>query len=81
MILNGSEEILETFSCTVQEALQERLLIRLKAARHAILVDAAAAIGEAAFTNVLPGAGSVDVTAAVHQQVFSLADVAKFVSE
>lgn len=55
---------------------QSRYLIRLEAARHAVLVDAAAAIGEAAFTNVLPGAGSVDVTAAVHQQVFSLADVA-----
>lgn len=81
MILHGSEEILETFSCTIQEALEERLLIRLEAARHAILVDAAAAVGQAAFTNVLSGAGSIDVTAAIHQQVFPLTDVTKFVCE
>lgn len=79
MILHSSEEILETFSCTIQEALKERLLIRLEAARHAILIDATATIGQAAFTNVLSGAGSIDVTAAVNQQVFSLADVTKFV--
>lgn len=50
-------------------------LIRLEAARHAILVDAAAAVGQAAFTNVLSGAGSIDVTAAIHQQVFPLTDI------
>lgn len=50
-------------------------LIGLEAARHAILIDAAAAVGQAAFTNVLSGAGSIDVTAAVNQQVFSLADI------
>lgn len=50
-------------------------LIRLEAARHAILIDATAAIGQAAFTNVLSAAGSIDVTAAVNQQVFSLADI------
>lgn len=50
-------------------------LIRLQAARHAILIDAAAAVGQAAFTNVLPAAGSVDVTAAVNQQVFPLTDI------
>lgn len=50
-------------------------LIGLQAARHAALVDAAAAVGQAALTDVLPGAGSVDVTAAVDQQVFPLADV------
>lgn len=50
-------------------------LIGLEAARHAILVDATAAISQAAFTNVLPGAGSIDVTAAVNQQILSLADV------
>lgn len=50
-------------------------LIGLKAARHTIFVDATAAIGQAAFTNVLSGAGSIDVTAAINQQVFSLADI------
>lgn len=81
VILHSSEEILETFSCTIQEALKERLLIGLEAARHAILINATAAVGQAAFTNVLSGAGSIDVTAAVNQQVFSLADVTKFVCE
>ncbi len=41
-------------------------LIRLKATRHAILIDATAAVGKAAFTNVLSAAGSIDVTAAVN---------------
>lgn len=50
-------------------------LIRLEAARHAILIDATAAVGEAAFTNVLPGAGGIDVTAAINQQVLSLAHI------
>lgn len=81
MILHRSEEILETFSRSIQEALEERLLIRLEAARHAILVDATAAICQTAFTDVLSGAGSVDVTAAVNQQVFSLADITQFVCE
>lgn len=81
MILHSSEEILETFSSTIQEALKERLLIRLEATWHAILIDAAAAVGQAAFTNVLSAAGSIDITAAVNQQVFSLADITKFVCE
>lgn len=50
-------------------------LIGLKAAGHTILVDATAAVGQAAFTDVLSGAGSVDITAAVHQQVFPLTHV------
>ncbi len=50
-------------------------LIRLEATRHAILIDAAAAVGQAAFTNVLSAARSVDVTAAVDQQIFPLADI------
>lgn len=66
MILYSSEEILETFGGTIQEALKERLLIRLEATRHTILIDATAAIRKAAFTNVLSAAGSVDVTAAVN---------------
>lgn len=81
MILHSSEEILETFSCTIQETLEQRLLIRLEAARHAILIDAAAAVGQAAFTDVLSGAGSVDVTTAINQQVFSLTDITKFICE
>lgn len=50
-------------------------LIRLEAARHAILIDTTAAIGQAAFTNVLSAAESIDVTATIDQQVFSLADI------
>lgn len=30
MILHGSEEILETFSCTIQEVLKERLLEKIR---------------------------------------------------
>lgn len=81
MILHSSEEILETFSGTIQEALKERLLIRLEATRHAVLIDATAAVGQATFTNVLPAAGSIDITAAVNQQVFSLTDITKFICE
>lgn len=55
------------------------MLIRLQATRHTILVDAAAAVGQAAFTNVLPAAGSIDVTAAINEQVFSLADISELV--
>lgn len=50
-------------------------LIRLEATRHAILIDAAAAVGQATFTNVLSGGGSIDVTAAINQQVLSLTDI------
>lgn len=50
-------------------------LVRLEAARHAILIDVTAAIGQAAFTNVLSGAGSVDVTAAINKQVLPLTDI------
>lgn len=57
------------------------MLIRLEATRHAILVDATAAIGEATFADVLSAAGSIHITAAVNQQVFSLADVTEFVCE
>lgn len=81
MILHSSEEILETLSRTIQEALEERLLIRLETARYAILIDAAAAICQTAFANVLSGAGSIDVAAAVNQQVFSLTDITKFICE
>lgn len=81
MILHSGEEILKAFRCTIQEALKERLLIGLEAARHAILIDATAAVGQAAFTNVLSAAGSVDITAAINQQVFSLADITELVCE
>lgn len=50
-------------------------LIWLEAARHAILVDATATVGQAAFTDVLSGAGSVHIAAAVNQQVVPLADI------
>lgn len=50
-------------------------LIRLQATGHTVLVDAAAAVGQAAFADVLSAAGSVDVAAAVDQQVFPLTDI------
>lgn len=50
-------------------------LIGLETAWHAILIDATASIGQATFTNVLSGAGSIDVTAAINEQVFSLTDI------
>jgi len=81
MILHSGEEILKAFGCAIQEALKERLLIRLEAARHAILIDATAAVGQAAFTNVLSGAGSIDVAATINQQVFSLTDITEFVCD
>lgn len=81
MVLHSGEEVLETFSRSIQETLEERLLIGLKAAGHAVLVDAAAAICQAAFTDVLPGAGSVNITASVHQQVFPLTNVTQLVRE
>lgn len=81
MILHGGEEIPKAVSCTIQEALEKKLLIRLETARHAVLIDAAAAVCKAAFTDVLSGAGSIDVTAAVNQQVFSLTDITELVCE
>lgn len=50
-------------------------LIGLETAWHAILIDATASIGQATFTYVLSGAGSIDVTAAINEQVFSLTDI------
>lgn len=50
-------------------------LIRLEATRHAVLVDAAAAVGQAAFTDILSAAGSIYIAAAVNQQVFSFANI------
>lgn len=81
MILHSGEEILETFSCTIQETLEQRLLIGLEAAGHAVLVDAAAAVGQAALTDVLSGAGGVDVAAAINQQVFPLTHITQFIGE
>lgn len=51
---------------------KERHLVGLEAAGHAVLVDAAAAIGQTALAHVLPGAWCVHVTAPVHQQVLPL---------
>lgn len=51
-------------------------LAGLQAAGHAVLVDAAAAVGQAAVTAVQPRAGHVHIAAAVHQQVLPLTDVA-----
>lgn len=51
-------------------------LAGLEAAGHTVLVDAAAAVGEAAVTAVQLCAGHVDITTAIYQQVLSLTDVA-----
>lgn len=51
-------------------------LAGLQAAGHAVLVDAAAAIGQAAVTAVQLCAGHVHIAAAIHQQVLPLTDVA-----
>lgn len=51
-------------------------LAGLQAAGHAVLVDAAAAIGQAAVTAVQLRAGHVHIAAAIHQQVLPLTDVA-----
>lgn len=59
--------------CCLGEATDD--LIWLQAAGHAVLIDAAAAVGQAALTDVLPAVGRVDVAAAVNQQVLPLAHV------
>lgn len=51
-------------------------LAGLQAAGHTELVDAAAAVGQAAVTAVQLGAGHVHIAAAIHQQVLPLTDVA-----
>jgi len=76
VIFDSHEKVLERHGCPVEEALQEKLLAGLQAAGHAVLVGAAAAMGQAAVTAVLLGAGDVDVTAAVHQQVLPFTNVA-----
>lgn len=81
MILHSGEEVLETISSAIQKALKQELLIRLQATGHAVLIDAAAAVGQAAFADVLSAAGGVDVAAAVDQQVFPLTDVSELVRE
>lgn len=50
-------------------------LIRLQATGYTILIDAAAAVGQAAFADMLSAAGSIDIAAAVDQQVFPLTDI------
>lgn len=81
MVLDSGEEVLETFSCSIQKAFEEQLLIRLKATGHAVLIDATAAIGQAAFTYILPGARCINITASVYQQVIPLANITEFVCE
>lgn len=75
MILHCHEEVLECHSCPVEKALQEKLLVGLQAAGNAVLVSAAAAVGQAAITAVLLGARDVDITAAIHQQVLPFTNV------
>lgn len=81
MVLHSGEEVLEAFCCSVQESLQEGLLVGQQAAGHAVLIDVTAAVGPAAPAHVLPGAGGVHVTAAVHQQVAALTHVAQLIGQ
>lgn len=81
VILDRREQIPESIRRSVKEALQQRLLVGLEAAGHAVLVDAAAAVGQTALTHVLTGARSIHITATVHQQVLSLTHITEFVSE
>lgn len=62
------------FAILIQKE-KEQHLVRLEAAGHAVLVDAAAAVGQTALTHVLPGARCVHVTAPVHQQVLPLTHI------
>lgn len=57
------------------------MLVRLKAAGDAVLVHTAAAVGQAALTDVLPGARRIHITATVHQQILPLAHVTEFICE
>lgn len=72
---------MKAFCCSIQEAFKQRLLIRLKAARHTIFIYIATAISEAAFADILPGAGSIDITAPIDQQIFSITNISKFICE
>lgn len=51
-------------------------LAGLQAAGHAVLVGAAAAVGQAAIAAVLLCTGDADIAAAVGQQILPLTDVA-----
>lgn len=55
------------------------LLAGLQAAGHTVLIDAAAAIGQAALTAVQLRAGHVPIAATIHLQVLPLTDVAQFI--
>lgn len=81
MIFYCCEEIMKSFCCSIQEAFKQRLLIRLKAARHTIFIYIATAVSEAAFADILPGAGSVDITAPIDQKIFSITNISKFICE
>lgn len=81
MVLDSCEEILKAFCCSIQEALQKLLLVWLQAAGNAVLIHTAAAIGQAALAEVLAGAGVIDITAAVHQQILPLTDKTQLVCE
>lgn len=51
-------------------------LVGLQAAGHTVLIHTAAAVGKAAVTAVQLGAGHVDITTAIDQQVLPLTDIA-----
>lgn len=51
-------------------------LVRLQAAGDAVFIHTAAAVGQAAVTAVQFCVRHVDITTAIHQQVFPFTDVA-----
>lgn len=81
MIFYSGEEIMKAFCCSIQEAFKQRLLVRLKAAGDTVFIYTATTISEAALADVLPGAGSIDITASIDQQIFSITDISKFICE
>lgn len=57
------------------------MLVRLQAAGHTEFIDVAAAVSQAAFTQVLPRAGGVHITATIHEQILPLADITQLIRE
>lgn len=80
MICDIHEEVLEHHGCPGEEACQKSLA-GLQAAGHAVLGSSAAAVGQAAVTEVLLCARDVDVPAAIHQQILPLTNASQPVGD
>lgn len=57
------------------------MLVRLQATGHTEFIDVAAAVSQAAFTQVLSGVGGVHIAATVHKQILPLADITQLICE